>query len=95
MTLLRFNYKFKAIKLLLRHCVTYAGRNPPCLAIRRETVNPWERRAPLAPTHVKKLTKKGIRVLIQPSNRRAFPIQDYMAAGAIVQEDLVQAQLVY
>lgn len=40
------------------------------------------------------LTKKGIRVLIQPSNRRAFPIQDYVSAGAIVQEDISGAQLI-
>lgn len=45
------------------------------MAIRRETINAWERRAPLAPAHVKKLVKMGVRVLIQPSNRRAFPIQ--------------------
>ena len=61
-----------------RRNVAYAagGRNQqPCLGIRRETINAWERRAPLAPTHVKRLTKQGIRVLIQPSNRRAYPIQ--------------------
>lgn len=74
--------------------VTYAGRGTPCLGIRRETINAWERRAPLAPVHVKKLTKNGIKVLIQPSNRRAFPIQDYISAGAIVQEDLSPAQLI-
>jgi alpha-aminoadipic semialdehyde synthase len=33
-------------------------------------------------------------VLIQPSNRRAFPIQDYIGAGAIVQEDISAAQLI-
>ena len=50
-------------------------RGSPTIGIRRETVNAWERRAPLAPSHVKKLTKSGINVLIQPSNRRAYPIQ--------------------
>lgn len=90
----KFKSKFFTTREFVRHEVTYAGRNPPCLAIRRETVNPWERRAPLAPVHVKKLTRSGIRVLVQPSNRRAFPIQDYVAAGAIVQEDLLQAQLI-
>lgn len=93
MTLLRLNSNSKEIKQINRF-LSYAGRNKPCLAIRRETVNPWERRAPLAPAHVKKLTKNGIRVLVQPSNRRAFPMQDYVAAGAVVQEDLVQAQLI-
>lgn len=42
------------------------------MAIRREDVNPWERRAPLAPKHVKELTTAGVKVLLQPSNRRAI-----------------------
>lgn len=45
------------------------------IAIRREDASLWERRAPLAPKHVRKLTKKGVRVLVQPSNRRAYPLQ--------------------
>jgi hypothetical protein len=31
----------------------------PILAIRREDASIWERRAPLAPHHVRKLVKKG------------------------------------
>ena len=73
---------------LRKVATSYIGRSPPCLAIRRETINAWERRAPLSPNHVKRLTRSGVKVLIQPSNRRAFPIQDYIAAGAIAQEDL-------
>lgn len=42
------------------------------MAIRREDINPWERRAPLAPRHVRELTQDGIKVLVQPSNRRAI-----------------------
>lgn len=42
------------------------------MAIRREDVNPWERRAPLAPRHVRELTNNGVKVLVQPSNRRAI-----------------------
>lgn len=42
------------------------------LAIRRETINVWERRAPLSPRHVRKLVKDGIKVIVQPSNRRAY-----------------------
>uniref|UniRef100_A0A914Z7W2 Saccharopine dehydrogenase (NAD(+), L-glutamate-forming) n=1 Tax=Panagrolaimus superbus TaxID=310955 RepID=A0A914Z7W2_9BILA len=84
----------ECFKLTARRASAYAGRGTPCLGIRRETINAWERRAPLAPGHVKKLTKNGIKVLIQPSNRRAFPIQDYISAGATVQEDLSPAQLI-
>ncbi|CAI5448094.1 unnamed protein product [Caenorhabditis angaria] len=73
---------------------SFVGRGTPTIGIRRETVNAWERRAPLAPLHVKRLTKSGINVLIQPSNRRAYPIQDYIAAGAIVREDLSEASVI-
>ncbi len=45
------------------------------IGIRREDQSLWERRAPLSPNHVRKLVhKNGYRVLIQPSNRRAFQI---------------------
>lgn len=42
------------------------------MAIRREDANVWERRAPLAPQHVKEITAAGYKVLVQPSNRRAI-----------------------
>lgn len=42
------------------------------MAVRREDVNAWERRAPLAPRHIKGITNLGYKVLIQPSNRRAI-----------------------
>ncbi|PIO65528.1 alanine dehydrogenase/PNT domain protein [Teladorsagia circumcincta] len=65
-------------RISLRSCQKYVGRGKPTLGIRRETINAWERRAPLAPTHVKKLTRAG----------------DYISAGAIVREDLSDAQLI-
>ncbi|XP_068169200.1 alpha-aminoadipic semialdehyde synthase, mitochondrial [Antennarius striatus] len=64
------------------------------MAIRREDVNPWERRAPLAPRHVKELTNAGVKVLVQPSNRRAIHEKYYMRAGAIMQEDISEASLI-
>jgi len=45
------------------------------LAIRREEQSVWERRAPLDPLNVKKLVRQGVKVLVQPSNRRAYPMQ--------------------
>lgn len=45
------------------------------IAIRREDQSVWERRAPFAPQHVKQLIRKGVKVLVQPSNRRAYPMQ--------------------
>uniref|UniRef100_A0A915IGW7 Saccharopine dehydrogenase (NAD(+), L-glutamate-forming) n=1 Tax=Romanomermis culicivorax TaxID=13658 RepID=A0A915IGW7_ROMCU len=79
------------------------AKKPYCMAIRRETINPWERRAPLAPKHVKWLTRSGVKVLVQPSNRRAYPMQrhkgvqfsrDYISAGAISSEDISEASLI-
>lgn len=64
------------------------------MAIRREDVNPWERRAPLAPRHVKELTNDGVKVLVQPSNRRAIHEKLYMKAGAVIQEDISEATLI-
>ncbi|KAI1239373.1 hypothetical protein IHE44_0012492 [Lamprotornis superbus] len=62
--------------------------------MRREDVNAWERRAPLAPKHVKELTKMGYKVLVQPSNRRAIHEKEYVKAGAIIQEDISEASLI-
>ena len=46
------------------------------MAIRREDYgSQWERRAPLNPLHVKSLVDQGVKVLVQPSNRRAYPMQ--------------------
>uniref|UniRef100_A0A7M4FXZ6 Alpha-aminoadipic semialdehyde synthase, mitochondrial n=1 Tax=Crocodylus porosus TaxID=8502 RepID=A0A7M4FXZ6_CROPO len=55
-----------------RHHLQSRDHHKSVLAIRREDVNVWERRAPLAPKHVKELTHLGYKVLVQPSNRRAI-----------------------
>ncbi|CAL8360409.1 unnamed protein product [Lota lota] len=64
------------------------------VAIRREDLNPWERRAPLAPRHVKELTAAGHTVLVQPSNRRAIHEKYYERVGAVIQEDITEASLI-
>uniref|UniRef100_A0A4W4GWA8 Saccharopine dehydrogenase (NAD(+), L-glutamate-forming) n=1 Tax=Electrophorus electricus TaxID=8005 RepID=A0A4W4GWA8_ELEEL len=64
------------------------------LAIRREDVNVWERRAPLGPRHVKEINAAGHKVLVQPSNRRAIHDRFYEKAGAIIQEDISEASLI-
>lgn len=78
----------------IRHYATNKPLSGKTMAIRRETINLWERRAPLAPLHVKKLVDKGMRVLVQPSNRRAFTAEEYVQNGAIIQEDLSEASLI-
>lgn len=45
------------------------------IAIRREDQSVWERRAPLSPSNVMRLTRQHVKVIVQPSNRRAYPMQ--------------------
>lgn len=68
--------------------------NSMMLALRREDASIWERRAPLAPFHVRKLVRKGVSVLVQPSNRRAYPLQAYVNAGAQVREDISDSPVI-
>ncbi|XP_037034075.1 alpha-aminoadipic semialdehyde synthase, mitochondrial isoform X1 [Bradysia coprophila] len=65
------------------------------LAIRREDQSVWERRAPFNPHYVKKLVDNGVKVIVQPSNRRAYPMQMYLNAGAVVQEDISSASVIF
>ena len=65
------------------------------IAIRREDQSVWERRAPLAPANVRRLIRAGVKVLVQPSNRRAYPAQSYQAAGALLQEDISPASVIF
>ena len=65
--------KLQATAKKLQHVSVF--RNKTTLAIRRETINVWERRAPLAPAHVKQVIESGVNVLVQPSARRSFYMQ--------------------
>uniref|UniRef100_A0A8C6GZT9 Saccharopine dehydrogenase (NAD(+), L-glutamate-forming) n=1 Tax=Mus spicilegus TaxID=10103 RepID=A0A8C6GZT9_MUSSI len=78
----------------LRACLSRGLHHKPVMALRREDVNAWERRAPLAPKHIKGITKLGYKVLIQPSNRRAIHDKEYVRAGGILQEDITEACLI-
>lgn len=78
-----------------------AGSLPPgslkgngVIGMRRETKNRWERRAPLAPPHVRTLTRKGLTVLVQPSKMRVFTDVEYERAGAVITEDLSPASVI-
>ena len=53
-----------------------------------ENYSKWERRAPLTPSHVRKIVQSGIDCLVQPSHRRVFTDREYQAAGAIITRDL-------
>jgi alpha-aminoadipic semialdehyde synthase len=64
------------------------------MAIRREDINVWERRSPISPAHVSELVNRGIKVLVQPSTRRAYTMDEYERSGAIITEDLSPASLI-
>ena len=55
-----------------------------------------EFRAPLVPSHIKKIKKlfSGIRVIVQPSDKRCFSNEEYLKAGAIINEDLASSDLI-
>ncbi|RLF36792.1 MAG: hypothetical protein DRN08_00620 [Thermoplasmata archaeon] len=66
------------------------------IGIRREDKNRWERRVPLTPEHVQKLREKhDIETILQPSHIRIFSDQEYLDAGAKIQEDLSQCNVIF
>uniref|UniRef100_A0A646QGR2 Alpha-aminoadipic semialdehyde synthase n=1 Tax=Hemiscolopendra marginata TaxID=943146 RepID=A0A646QGR2_9MYRI len=87
----RFQGRFLFLPDGCRHKSNLTGK---ILAVRREDSSVWERRAPLSPASVRQLTREGVKVLVQPSNRRAYPMQSYANAGAIIQEDISEAPLI-
>ncbi len=64
------------------------------LGIVRETKNKWERRTPLNPQAVKKLVKKGYRVMIQSSEIRIYKDVEYQEVGAEITENLSECDLI-
>ena len=55
---------------------TAAAAQQHVIAIRREDNSVWERRAPFSPSHVRELiARHGVKVIVQPSNRRAYAMQ--------------------
>lgn len=67
-----------------------------CLGIRREDKNPWERRVPLIPSHIRELIRESsLAVSLQPSPRRIFADQDYIQEGASIDEDLSPCPVIF
>ena len=60
----------------------------------REAYSKWERRTPLTPKHVKELVDKGLRVVVQPCNKRVFMDAQYENAGATVSNDLTECSVI-
>ena len=66
------------------------------IGIRREDKSKWERRVPLTPEHVKELIENdGIEVYLQPSPIRIFSDQEFIQAGAKIQEDLSACPVIF
>ncbi len=56
---------------------------PNVIGIRRETKNRWEKRAPLTPDNVRRLTQDhSVQVIFEPSDLRIFLDEEYIDAGA-------------
>ncbi|XP_063822481.1 alpha-aminoadipic semialdehyde synthase, mitochondrial [Ostrinia nubilalis] len=72
-----------------------SAKSQRVIAIRREDQSVWERRAPFSPSNVNKFVRQGVKVIVQPSNRRAYPMQSYINAGADVQEDISEASVIF
>jgi alpha-aminoadipic semialdehyde synthase len=65
------------------------------VGIRREDKNKWERRVALTPKEVEQLVKDGIKVIVQPSSNRCYANDEFETVGAIIQEDLTDADVIF
>jgi len=66
------------------------------IGLRREDKNPWERRVPLIPTHVRELIhNESLEVLVQTSPNRIFPDADYEREGAQIVETLEPSPIIF
>jgi len=66
------------------------------IGIRREDKSRWERRVPITPAKVRELRERhGIEFILQPSPIRVFREEEFIEAGARVQEDLSAAGVVF
>ena len=64
------------------------------LGIRKENKNKWERRVALTPDDCKKLTDKGIRIIVERSNLRCFTDNQFEKAGCEISSDIHEADVI-
>jgi len=64
------------------------------VGLRREDKNEWERRVALTPGDVAALTANEVEVHVERFDRRAFPDDDYAAAGAALVDDVRSSEVV-
>ena len=66
------------------------------IGIRREDKNPWERRVPLIPAHVREIIQNHpLEIWLQPSSIRIFQDKEYLREGARVEEDLAPCSIIF
>ena len=66
------------------------------IGIRQEDKDKAERRAALTPDHVRQLIgEHGLRVIVQPADNRIFHDQEYLEAGAQIDADLRQCNIIF
>lgn len=64
------------------------------IGIRRENKGPWERRAPIVPEDVKKMIDNKFEILVQSSDIRIFSDEEYVKNGAVIVDDLLDADVI-
>jgi len=64
------------------------------IGIRREDMYHWERRTPLVPEDAAEIASSGIEVIVQSSDKRAFPDDDYRRLGLRVVDSLEEAPVI-
>jgi len=69
--------------------------NQICLGVLRETKTPPDKRVPLTPAQCAELQEiySGLQIIVQPSEYRCFPDEEYAAAGVSLSEDLSGCQV--
>ncbi|KAI6001939.1 Saccharopine dehydrogenase-domain-containing protein, partial [Pisolithus albus] len=86
--------------LLLKHGPrrSLATVAPPKLTVgirREDSARIWERRCPLTPDAVQELVQQdGVDVLVQPCDRRVFPVDHFLKAGAKLHPSLEPAHII-
>ncbi|KAA3609766.1 MAG: hypothetical protein D8M58_09030 [Calditrichaeota bacterium] len=66
------------------------------IAIRKENIEPTEKRSPLSPNHINELVKNNkIKMLLEPWENRHFTHQNYIDNGGQISEDLTGANIIF
>ena len=67
-----------------------------CIGIRKETKDSTQQRVPLSPLQVERLIHDhGLRVLVEPMEKRIFPDREYVEAGAELTNHLGDSNIVF